>query len=118
MKKQIVFEGFYDEDPGWEFDMPVWTMKPYKLYDCNANSSGQGIWSSIEEYFIALSMGEILTDDECCNNKATKSMFTRAKNGHSRESVKYWKCVVEYDDETIEDEMDFNIIEAINYKID
>ncbi len=61
-KKIIEFEGFADQNPGWEFDMPVYMVKPMVMYAETSNpreytfiikttsESFFGPWTNMEQY--------------------------------------------------------------------
>lgn len=98
MKKVITFEGWYDVEPGWEFDMPIYMVHPIggEMIDGNPG----GVETLVEDYLIDLSIGEPQDYFKDCDQKERKwikSMFTRAKNKRARESIYYWKRVVEID---------------------
>lgn len=112
MKQITTFEGWLDYSPGWEFDMPVYMVKPIGGY-AEAGNDG-GIENLIEDYFIDLFMdedengkaiGEVNNYFEECEpeeKKYVKTIFSKAKNNKARKGVYYWKRVIEWDDENIE----------------
>lgn len=102
-KEKIVFEGFCDHEPGWEFDMPVYMINPILAYAEGGNLGAAD--TMVEDYLINRSIGEENTPYEPENEtelRSIKSIFARAKKGTSREGVYYWKRVVEVDDEDLD----------------
>lgn len=114
MGKKITttFEGWYDENPEWEFDMPVYMVNPVGGY-IEAGNSG-GVENLIEDYQIAISNGDKPDDYfencEAKEKKYIKSMCTRAKNKKAREGITYWKQVIEWDTETFKSKIIEDII--------
>ena len=99
-KKIIVFEGYGDHEPGWEFDMPIYMVKPILGYTEDGNMGGADVL--VEDYTINLSTGDENEPYEPqCKEEliSIMSQFGRAKKGIARECVTYWKRVVEVDDE-------------------
>lgn len=124
MRQTTVFEGWYDQEPGWEFDMPVYMVKPILGYTDSAGSGPAGVDELIEEYLISRFMqldanGKAIGTDEdfVCHLeedtiRTAKRQFGIAKSGKAREGVFYWRTVVEWDDE---DESHHEVIEEISY---
>lgn len=110
MKVTTVFEGFYDQEPGWEFDMPAFMLKPIMGY-VECGSGPAGIDELVEEYLISrfMQLGEngkaVGTDDDfmCQIDEDhihhARMQFAYAKKGRARNGVRYWRRVVEWDDE-------------------
>jgi len=109
MKRIDVFEGYYDPDCGWEFDMPVVMINPV-LRESFSNNTG-GIIDLVERFqdsvalFIANpDVNRLPEDDEISlrDKKRLKRMFQRAKKRHEsgnrgEKGARYWKLVVEWD---------------------
>ena len=100
-KKIIEFEGFADQNPGWEFDMPVYMVKPMLMYGEDGNA--RGFDNLVEEYLINLSLGRLndglynpIDDSE---KKWIARTFSNAKKGLSRKDVLYMRRLCEIDDE-------------------
>jgi hypothetical protein len=122
VKKTTVFEGWYDQEPGWEFDMPCYMNRPILGY-CEPGSGPAGVDELVEEYLISrfarLENGRAIgTDDDFflqMDDDAVHSsrvQFALAKKGKAREGVFYWRQVVEWDDE---DESYTNVLEDVDY---
>jgi len=98
LKQTTTFEGWYDQEPEWEFDMPVYMVKPVFGYSESGNSGG--VDELIDDYMIDYSIGkrEFWNPDKD-EARRIKSTFSRAKNRKARYGVYYWKRVIEWDDE-------------------
>jgi hypothetical protein len=100
-KRTIVFEGYADQEPGWEFDMPIYMVNPVLGYMEHGNVGAAE--NLVEDYLIDLSIKQDYTDayePECTAELISiKSLFSRAKKGTARESIVYWHNTVEIDDE-------------------
>jgi hypothetical protein len=125
MRQVTTFEGWYDEDGGWEFDMPVYMVKPILGYT-EAGSGVGGVEELVEEYLISRSEGEDedgnvtegdlpfgcgVDDDEI---HFIKCQFAYAKKGKARAGVQYWRQVVEWDGEL----KDVKELESVTYNRD
>jgi hypothetical protein len=94
MKQIDTFEGFYDLNPGWEFDAPVFMMKPMFKY-AEVGSTGY-IDGMLEDYQIDVSVfGEAKPQYENFDMKIVWFDYIRAKFRLSRR-FKYWKRVIEW----------------------
>lgn len=114
-KRIIEFEGFADQEPGWEFDMPVYMVKPVLGY---AEWGNVGVAENlVEDYLIDMSVnGEYSAYEPECTAEliSIKSLFSRAKKGTARESIVYWHNTVEIDDEDDEYSKDIVPMEYLN----
>jgi hypothetical protein len=101
MKKIIEFEGYVDQEPGWEFDMPIYMVNPVLGYTEWGNAGAAD--NLVEDYLIDLSLKQNYSDayePECTAELISiKSTFTRAKKGTARDGIIYWHNTVEIDDE-------------------
>lgn len=114
MKRIIEFEGWCDyEAPGWQFDMPVYMVKPCLMYIEAGNDGGVDIL--IEDYLISRWMEidtsgkaigtdtdlsyKVEDDDTYVTIHGCKTQFALAKKGKARKSIRYWRRVIEWDDE-------------------
>jgi len=109
MKRIDVFEGYYDPDCGWEFDMPVVMINPV-LRESFSNNTG-GIVNLVEEFQDSLSLftenpsvNRLPEDDEISlgDRKRLQRIFQRAKKRHEsgnrgEKGARYWKLVIEWD---------------------
>jgi hypothetical protein len=110
MKRTTIFEGYFDQNCGWEFDMPAFMVKPTLGY-VEVGSGQAGIDQLVEEYLISRFMEQdesgkaIGTDkDFFCQIdedivRSTKIQFAFAKKGKARDGIFYWCRIVEWDDE-------------------
>ena len=106
--KQIIFEGYYNENAGWEFDIPIALVHPIcQFFDCHSNTGG--IEDIIESYMVDLSLDNNIHEFEYKDNLIKE--FRDIKIG--KKSGNYWKAVVEYDESKIKtDDFDYEIIET------
>lgn len=123
MRQKTVFEGWFDQHPGWEFDMPAYMVKPILGY-VEVGSGSAGIERLVEEYLISRFMtldetGKAAGTDEefMCplEERAAHSVrvqFGIAKKGRARPGVWYWRRVVEWDDE---DQYHYNVLEGMRF---
>lgn len=112
-RKIITFEGFVDYDPGYEFDLDVFMLRPVRQHDYSGNDGG--IDYLVEDYCINLSLGDRPEDldqsefmNEEWNLEELEQEFQRLKVAPT-ETRCYWRRVVEYDPDT---EETFRVIEA------
>lgn len=101
-KQRLVFEGFYDNDSGWEFDLPVYLMRPVRrLY---IGGSGEGkIQDLIEDYVIDVwneteIKGEDGPDSPIDFNALERDLIL-AQEGRNWEGVTYFLEEVEFDED-------------------
>jgi len=125
-RQTTTFEGFYDQEPGWEFDMPAFMLKPIMGY-VEVGSGPAGVDELVEEYLISRFMktdasGKASgTDDEfmCQIDEDhihhARMQFAYAKKGRARQGVFYWRRVVEWDDE---DQNYEKVLEDVSYNRD
>lgn len=109
-KQTTVFEGFFDQEPGWEFEMPAFMVNPIMGY-VEVGSGEAGIDQLIEEYLISRFMkqdenGKAIGDDDefMCQIDPrdidyAKKRFRRVKKRRAPRGIFYWKRVIEWDDE-------------------
>lgn len=113
MKDVTTFEGWYDNNPSWEFDMPVYMVFPIGMYTEAGNPGG--VDELIEDYMINRHLKTKQKDYlQVCDPKEKrwiKSMFTRAKNGKARRGIFYWKRVIEWDPD--DEEYPMKVIEEV-----
>jgi len=110
LKQVTTFEGWYDQEPNWEFDMPVYMAHPVFGYSESGNSGG--VEELIEDYQIDYFMGKReFWNPNKEEAKHIKSTFTRAKNGRARSGIYYWKRVTEWDDE--DENCHYTVIESV-----
>ena len=98
MKKTILFEGFYDTDSGYEFDMPMFLVQPViRMFE--AGNSGE-VERIIEDYFIDWDIdGKPWKDENGLSKAAVRKDFESSKLKNKR--FKYWSAMVEYESEDL-----------------
>lgn len=88
--RTIVFEGFGDTEPGWDFDMPVYMIRPVKRE--GIGGSVHYAENMVEDYLIDLSLGDEIADDPGVNWKYVMRLWRRAKRGERPQRLIYWRC--------------------------
>lgn len=115
--KIIIFEGFGDQESGFEFDMPIYMIKPIKKY-CDEAGSIYHAENMIEDYLIDLSLGDNPKNEEM--PKTIINQFYRARDGKAGKNIIYWKCKVTINGDIANDDCFINGIvnqEDIEYFI-
>ena len=100
MKKVIKFEGWSREMPEWEFDCPVYMVKP-ELRFMFGNSVGDAEYL-VENYLIDMAVGGDPSDgfcDDYHSEQTVKRTLTLARKGKAGKSVSYWTTTIEIDTE-------------------
>ena len=97
MKRIEIFEGYYDIAPGWEFDAPVFMIKPICRYD-EVGSTGY-VDDMIENYQIDISVYGKAKPYDCPHKLNLLFDYWIAKL-HLSKRLKYWKRVIEWNTET------------------
>ena len=127
---EIVFEGFYDYESGWEFDMPIHVVKPVYRTCCGGNSGH--IENIIEDLMISLDLDGEVKEEELSGfhlydkgfrwpyiSTTAMQHFYKARKGKARRGIKYWKAVVGIKSLTrLKDgttELDWDILDSIGF---
>lgn len=99
MKQITAFEGYYDEEAGWEFDMPIIMVLPTFRWGEGGNSGH--VDSMVEDYLIDWGCDGQQPEDESCDDfemSTIKEEFEAAKEGKPKSpGQSYWKRVIEWD---------------------
>jgi hypothetical protein len=91
-QRVIVFEGFADTEPGWEFDMPVYMIRPVKQEGCGGNVGYAE--NMIEDYLIELYPADEPESEEG-DWSGVMRQFRRAREGEGKpDRLVYWRRVV------------------------
>lgn len=100
---KITLEGFCDTHAGWEFDAPLFLVKPViQMHDVGSSTAEAD--RIVEEYVMSLSFGETPEDDEELDRRKVLRCFRKAKDGSSR--YEYWSQSVEIPDDIEWDAVD------------
>lgn len=111
-KRVTVLEGWFDQESGWEFEMPAYMVRPILGY-VEAGSGPAGVEELAEEYLLSRfwkqdDSGKAMgTDEDFWRHvdekeiRSVKAQFARAEKGKARKGVFYWRRVIEWDDEEI-----------------
>jgi hypothetical protein len=102
-KRVIEFEGFCDQEPGWEFDMPLYMVAPILGYSEGGNLGEAE--TMVEDYLINRACGiknEPYEPEDESELRSIRSVFARAKKGTARDGIYYWRRKVEVDDDDLD----------------
>ncbi|HEY0155441.1 MAG TPA: hypothetical protein VGB92_25820 [Longimicrobium sp.] len=85
----IVFEGFADTEPGWEFDMPVYMIYPVRVEGCGGNIGYAE--DLVEDYLFELSCGNTPASEDG-EWAGSMRQFRRARAGKGKPGrLVYWR---------------------------
>jgi hypothetical protein len=128
--EKIVFEGFYDDESGWEFEMPYFVLTPYRAA-WQPTGSAYGLEQDVvEDYMIDMACGfpwvsaaSSRSDVDNANWPEIERAFNAAKRAHETGTklngkyggVHYFRFVVEYDPERIRDKIEIG--DKVNWTV-
>lgn len=110
MKKTLTFEGFLVNDSGWEFEAPLYLIKP--IIQMRAVGNIGEAEHIVEDYMINLSLGDENKSDvgHYATKKWVLESFEKAKK--KKGQFTYWKKVIEYNETELKsDEFDYDIVD-------
>lgn len=88
----VVCEGFGDTEPGWDFTMPVWMVKPAQRLRDDAGSIFYAE-NVVEDYLLDVSLGDSGSNHEMVEYE--KRLWRKARRGEGKAGrLVYWKCEV------------------------
>lgn len=114
----LMFEGFFDYESGWEFDMPIHMVKP--VYRTGEGGSLGEVEQMVETFMIDLDLDGSVKEEPIheglrfpYRERTAMSYFYRSRKGKARKGIKYWWQAVLVEGRNAEGELVWDYLEGL-----